>query len=345
MSKIRVIVVDDSAIVRKVMTTMLQKAGDIDVVATAPDPFVGRDLMVKHKPHVLLLDVEMPRMDGITFLYKVMQFQPLPVIMVSSLTTAGGELALEALRAGAFEVVAKPRGAYTLDDLGPELIAKIRAARHAVVRKPSPKTSQGAGVQLARITATNKIFAVGASTGGTIAFEHVLKMLPPNCPGVVCVQHMPAEFTTAYANRLDTLTPLQVKEAQDGDVVSNGKVLIAPGGRHMEIVRSGALTRVRLNDNPPVGRHRPAVDVLFDSVAKFAGRNAIGVLMTGMGADGAQGLLKMRNAGSATVAQDEASCTVFGMPHAAIELGAAEKVVSLNNIAATMVRFAEATKR
>ena len=347
--KTRVIIVDDSAIVRKVMSSLLGKESDIEVVATAPDPFVGRDKLVKHKPDVLLLDVEMPRMDGITFLRKVMEFQPLPVIMVSSLTTKGGELALEALRAGAYEVVAKPRGSYTLDNLGPELISKIRSARHARVAGPAANaraaSAPAAAPQLARAMATNKIFAGGASTGGTTAFERLLTMLPPACPGVVVVQHMPENFTRAYADRLDTLTPLHVKEAEQGDVVSAGKVLIAPGNRHMELTRSGAMYRVALNDNPRVGRHRPAVNVLFESVARNAGKNAIGVLLTGMGEDGATGLLSMREAGSATIAQDEASCVVFGMPRAAIERGAAQQVLPLDRIAGAMVTFAEVTKR
>lgn len=346
MEKIRVVVIDDSAIVRKVMTKMLQKASDIEVVATAPDPFVGRDMIVAHKPHVLLLDIEMPRMDGITFLHKVMQFQPMPVIMVSSLTVTGGELALEAIRGGAFDVVAKPRGAYTLDDLGPELILKIRAARLAKIRKPAPPMpASTVAPQLARVTATNKIFAVGASTGGTVAFEQVLRMLPANCPGVVVVQHMPVEFTKAYADRLNTITPLQVKEAEHGDSVTTGRVLIAPGGQHMELKRSGALYCVNLNSGPPVGRHRPSVDVLFNSVADNAGKNAIGVMLTGMGADGATGMKKMRDAGAATVAQDEATCTVYGMPHAAVECGAVEKILPLKSIAGAMLRFAEDTKR
>jgi two-component system, chemotaxis family, protein-glutamate methylesterase/glutaminase len=344
---IRVLVVDDSAIVRKVMTALLEKERDIQVVATAPDPFVGRDKIVEHRPDVLLLDVEMPRMDGITFLRRLMTFHPMPVIMVSSLTTKGGELALEALQAGAVDVVAKPRGAYTLDELGPELIAKIRACRFARVKAPA---AAGTGApasapQLARATATNKIFAVGASTGGTTAFEHVLRKLPANCPGVVVVQHMPEEFTRAYADRLNTLTPLQVKEAEDGETVTMGKVLIAPGNQHMELTRSGALYRVRLHQGPHVSRHRPSVNVLFDSVAQNAGKNAIGVLMTGMGDDGAAGLKRMRDAGAATIAQDEASSVVYGMPKAAVELGAAERVVALDDLASAMLRFAEETKR
>ncbi len=343
----RVIIVDDSAVVRKVMSDLLSREHDIEVVATAPDPFVGRDKLVQHKPDVLLLDVEMPRMDGITFLRKVMEFNPLPVIMVSSLTQQGGELALEALRAGAFEVVAKPRGAYTLDDLGPELVAKIRCAKHArvghAVHAPVPGPA-AAAPQLARATATNKILAVGASTGGTTAFERVLTMLPASCPGVVVVQHMPADFTRAYADRLNTLTPLHVKEAEQGDVVSAGKVLIAPGNRHMALSRSGALYRIELSDGPRVGRHRPAVNVLFESVAKNAGKNAIGVLLTGMGEDGATGLLSMLQAGCATVAQDEATCVVYGMPRAAVERGAAQKVLPLDHIAGAMMHFAESTK-
>lgn len=335
---IRVLVIDDSALVRKIMTQMLSRDPEIEVVGTAPDPFVGRDRIVELRPDVLLLDVEMPRMDGITFLSKLMEYHPMPVIMVSSITPAGSERALAALRAGALEIVSKPRGSYTLDDMAPELIAKIKAVRHARV-KPAGAMKQ-ATVPLSAANMTHRIVAIGASTGGTRALEDIVLALPPNIPGTLVVQHMPAEFTRAFAERLNGLTPLEIKEAEHGDVISPGKIVIAPGNRHLELRRSGARFTALIQDGPPVGRHRPAVDVLFRSVAEHAGTNALGILLTGMGEDGAHGLGEMRASGATTIAQDEASSVVFGMPKAAIDRDAAQQVLPLNRMAQAIAAFA-----
>ncbi len=336
---IRVLIIDDSAVVRKLLSKVLTTDPEIEVVGTAPDPFVGRDQIVLLKPDVLLLDVEMPRMDGITFLKKLMEHQPMPVLIVSSLTTKGGPLALEAMRAGAVDVIAKPRGAYTLGDLGPSLIEKIKLAKLARVRK-IVQSGVVRPPELAGLQATHRIVAIGASTGGTVALERVLAGLPANTPGTVVVQHMPEEFTRAFADRLNSISPLHVKEAEEGDVLAPGKMFIAPGNKHMVLLRSGALYRVSISTAPPVNRHRPSVDVLFESVAKNAGPNAIGVLLTGMGQDGASGLLSMRENGATTVAQDEQSCVVFGMPKAAIDIGAAQHIMPLDRVAEAIVGFA-----
>jgi two-component system, chemotaxis family, protein-glutamate methylesterase/glutaminase len=335
---IRVLLIDDSAIVRKVMTQMLSRDPEIEVVGTAPDPFVGRDKIVELTPDVLLLDVEMPRMDGITFLSKLMQHHPMPVIIVSSITPAGSDRALSALRAGALEVVSKPRGSYTLDDLAPDLIAKIKAVRHARV-KPSAPMKQPV-LQLSAADMTHRIVAIGASTGGTRALEDIVLALPPSIPGTLVVQHMPADFTRAFAERLNGLTPLQIKEAEHGDVITPGKIVIAPGNRHLELRRSGARFTTLIHDEAPVSRHRPSVDVLFASVAQHAGKNALGILLTGMGDDGARGLGEMRQSGAMTIAQDEASSVVFGMPKAAIERNAAAQVLPLDRMAQAIASFA-----
>lgn len=335
---IRVLVIDDSAVVRKILTQVLSRDPAIEVVGTAPDPFVGRDKIVALQPDVLLLDVEMPRMDGITFLGKLMQYRPMPVIIVSSITPAGSERALSALRAGALEVVSKPRGSYTLGDLAPELIEKIKAVKNARVKAAS--SIKPPLVQLSAADMTHRIVAIGASTGGTRALEEIVLALPVNIPGTLVVQHMPADFTRAFAERLNGLVPLQIKEAEDGEVISPGKIVIAPGNRHLELRRSGARFTAVVHDQPPVGRHRPSVDVLFRSVAQHAGKNALGVLLTGMGEDGASGLLEMRASGAATIAQDEESSVVFGMPRAAIERGAAQQVLPLDRMAHAIGEFA-----
>lgn len=335
---IRVLVIDDSAVVRKILTQVLSRDPAIEVVGTAPDPFVGRDKIVALQPDVLLLDVEMPRMDGITFLGKLMQYRPMPVIIVSSITPAGSERALSALRAGALEVVSKPRGSYTLGDLAPELIEKIKAVKNARVKVAS--SIKPPLVQLSAADMTHRIVAIGASTGGTRALEEIVLALPVNIPGTLVVQHMPADFTRAFAERLNGLVSLQIKEAEDGEVISPGKIVIAPGNRHLELRRSGARFTAVIHDQPPVGRHRPSVDVLFRSVAQHAGKNALGVLLTGMGEDGASGLLEMRASGAATIAQDEASSVVFGMPRAAIERGAAQQVLPLDRMAHAIGEFA-----
>lgn len=337
---IRVLVVDDSAVVRKMIKSELSKERGIDVIATAPDPYVARDKIVKLKPDVVTLDIEMPRMDGLTFLKKLMKHHPLPVIIISSLTPKGGKLAMEALANGALEVMCKPSAAYSLGDMGVQLADKIRAvARVNVARhQENPVDSSSPRPPLASkalSATTNKIIAIGASTGGTEAIKTVITAMPVNSPGIVIVQHMPAQFTTSFAERLDSLSAIRVKEAQDGDSVVNGQALLAPGNLHMLLRRSGARYYVQVKTGPMVHHQRPAVDVLFRSVATYAGANAVGIILTGMGADGAAGLLEMRNAGAHTIGQDEKSCVVYGMPKEAAKLDAVEKVVSLQNVCRT----------
>ena len=342
MKKIRVFVVDDSAIVRKIFSQELSKFSDIEVVGTAPDPFVARDKILKIKPDVVTLDIEMPRMDGLTFLKKLMRYYPLPVIMVSSLTQKGAGMTLDALENGAVEVIGKPGGSYTVGDMITQLAEKIRAAsRVRVTKKSSDKVS--APTKFERMKAlgksSNKVIAIGASTGGTEALKNVLSKMPPNSPGIMVVQHMPANITTAFAQRLNGLCQITVKEAQNNDSVNPGTALIAPGNYHMIFRRSGARYYVEIKDGPMVHHQRPAVDVLFKSTAQNAGSNSIGVILTGMGSDGAEGLLEMKRSGAKTIAQDEKSCVVFGMPNAAIKLGAADKVVSLDQVAQEIVRM------
>ncbi len=337
---VRVLIVDDSAIVRKVLAENLSHQVGIEVIGTAPDPYVARDKIVQLKPDVITLDIEMPRMDGLTFLKKLMKYYPLPVIIVSSLTPKGGKVAMEALSLGALEVVSKPSTAYSVGDMSVQLSNKIRAVAHVDVKaKMSEKDFSAPTKAVFRTRAmtatTNKIIAIGASTGGTEALKTVLMGLPLNSPGVAVVQHMPAQFTTSFAERLDSLCDLSVKEAKDGDAITNGRALIAPGNYHMLLKRSGARYYVRVKDGPMIHHQRPSVDILFNSVADYAGANAVGIILTGMGADGADGLLKMKKAGAMTLAQDEKSCVVFGMPKEAIERGAVDKVVSLDRIAQT----------
>ncbi|MGE5293346.1 MAG: protein-glutamate methylesterase/protein-glutamine glutaminase [Solirubrobacterales bacterium] len=338
---VRVLVVDDSAIVRKILTQELSRHSGIEIVGTAPDPYIARDKIIALNPDVLTLDVEMPRMDGITFLRKLMKYKPMPVIVLSSLTPQGGQTAMEALDAGAVEVMCKPGGSFSVGDVCAALVEKIKAASRARIDR-APAVSQGSGApqRLSMTETTNKIFAIGASTGGVQALTCVLSMLPANAPGTVIVQHMPAHFTTSFAQRLNGECAVSVKEAEDGDHVVPGRVLIAPGGLHMVLQRSGANYFVSLRDGPSVCHQRPSVEVLFNSVAKFAGANAIGAILTGMGDDGATGLLNMRQAGAHTVAQDEQSCVVFGMPKEAIARGGAEKIVSLGKVAETLINFA-----
>ncbi len=331
--------VDDSAIVRKVFSQELSKAPDIDVVGTAPDPYVAREKIVQLKPDVLTLDIEMPRMDGITFLKKLMKYYPLPVIIVSSLTTKGSQLALEALSIGALEVISKPHSAYSVEDMSLQLIEKIRAVYGISVTAPLP--NQNIPASSSRIPGSNalaatthKIIAIGASTGGTEAIKKVITRFPVNTPGVVIVQHMPATFTTSFAQRLDSMCHMTVKEAEDGETVTNGKVLIAPGNYHMLLKRSGARYYVQVKTGPMVHHQRPAVDVLFKSVAINVGANALGIILTGMGHDGAAGMLTMKKAGAINIAQDEASSVVYGMPNEAVKLGGVDHIVHIDNIAA-----------
>jgi len=338
---IKVLVVDDSAIVRKVLSDELAKDPQIEIVGTAPDPFIARDKILQLHPDILTLDVEMPKMDGITFLRKLMASKPMPVIVLSSLTPQGGKVAMEALEAGAVEVMCKPGASYSVGDACSELTSIIKVAAKVRVQKRQENsvTSGGSGSRLAMTETTNKIFAIGASTGGVNALTNVLPRLPANAPGTLVVQHMPAQFTTSFAERLNGLCQMQVKEAANGDTVIPGRVLIAPGGFHMMLQRSGANYHVTVKDGPKVCRQKPSVEVMMNSVAKFAGANAVGAMLTGMGNDGAVGLLNMRNAGAHTLAQDEASCTVFGMPKEAINTGAAEKIVSLDDVAKAMIDF------
>jgi len=338
---VKVLIVDDSAIVRKILSQELSRHSGIEIVGTAPDPFIARDKIVALNPDVLTLDVEMPRMDGITFLRKLMKHHPMPVIVLSSLTPQGGQTAMEALDAGAVEVMCKPGGSFSGGDVCTVLVDKIKAASRARIdRTPTVTHSGGATQRLSMAETTNKIFAIGASTGGVQALTCVLSMLPANAPGTVIVQHMPAHFTTSFAQRLNNECAVSVKEAEDGDHVVPGRVLIAPGGLHMLLQRSGANYFVTLRDGPQVCHQRPSVEVLFNSVAKFAGANAIGAILTGMGDDGATGLLNMRQAGAHTIAQDEQSCVVFGMPKEAIARGGAERIVPLGKVAETLINFA-----
>jgi two-component system chemotaxis response regulator CheB len=343
--KIKVLVVDDSAIVRKVLSEQLSRQRGIEVVGTAPDPYVARAKIVRLKPDVITLDIEMPRMDGMMFLKKLMQYYPLPVIIVSSLSPEGGKLALEALSLGALEVISKPGEAYSVGDMGMQLAEKIRAVYGAKLKpvnfRMAERPAEGVIESKALSTTTHKIIAVGASTGGTEAIKQVLVRLPRNTPGVVVVQHMPAQFTTSFAERLNELCPMNVKEAVNGDTVTTGQVLIAPGNYHMLLKRSGARYYVEVKTGPMVHYQRPAVDVLFKSVARYAGANAVGIILTGMGKDGAAGMLDMKKAGAVNIAQDERSCVVFGMPKEAIAAGAVDYVQDIHTIAGKAVSILE----
>jgi len=333
---IKVLVVDDSAVVRKVFKEQLNRQKGIMVIDTAPDPYVARDKIIKLNPDVLTLDIEMPRMDGITFLKKLMKYYPLPVIIVSSLTTKGSKLAMQALSIGALEVISKPNAAYSVGDMSVQLAEKIRAVHGAKLKKrrvDQPSRTFIGKAPLALAETTNKVIAIGASTGGTEAIKKVLMSMPQNSPGMVVVQHMPAQFTTSFAERLNELCQVNVKEARNGDMVTNGSVLIAPGNYHMLLKRSGARYYVAVKTGPLVHYQRPAVDILFRSVARYAGANALGILLTGMGKDGAQGLLEMKKAGAVTIAQDEPSSVVYGMPKEAKQIGAVDYVEDILNIA------------
>lgn len=342
---IKVLIIDDSAMVRKVFEQELSKDPEIEVVGTAPDPIVGRDKIVYLKPDVITLDIEMPRMDGLTFLEKLMKHYPLPVVVVSSLAKKGGDVALKAMELGAVEVISKPGTAYSVGDMSEQLIEKVKAASKVKVFKtvsnPSHSSSNNASLAAMRVQTTSKIIAIGASTGGTDALREVISRLPANAPPVVVVQHMPQNFTKAFADRLNEICQVQVKEATDGEYLSIGKVLIAPGNQHMEIRRSGINYYVTLFDGPMMFHQRPAVEILFNSVAHYAGKNAVGAILTGMGKDGAQGLLNMRQAGAHTIAQDEKTCIVFGMPKEAIDIGAAQVVKPLQQITQTILDFCD----
>ncbi len=344
MKKTRVLIVDDSAVVRKVMTEILTSDPSIEVVGTAPDPVVAWEKIQKLQPDMLTLDVEMPRMDGLTFLDKLMRARPMPVLMVSSLTEKGAETTLRALELGAIDFVTKPKidVAHGTAEMSGEIVTKVKVVAGARVRKRAEIQAAAAVPEpppCALPAATDKVIAVGASTGGTEALREFLCGLPADAPPVVVVQHMPPGFTSSFAKRLDSLCRVRVSEARDGDRLLRGHALLAPGDLQTEIRRSGGETFVRVHPGERVNHHRPSVDVLFHSCARHLGRNAAGVILTGMGADGARGLLAMRQAGARTVAQDEATSIVFGMPREAIALGAVEEVVPISQAAATVLRM------
>ncbi len=331
---IRVLIVDDSATARAVLSDILSGDPMIEVVGTASDAYIARDKIVELRPDVVCLDVEMPRMDGITFLKRLMHYMPIPVIMVSSLTQAGAKTTLEALESGAVDFVPKPHSHIYdgKDEMRDELISKIKIASRVKVKQHILRNITQANTT-SLVETTNKILAIGASTGGTEALKDVLMGLPRNAPGTIVVQHMPANFTGPFAERLNSLCAMEVREARNGDSITPGLVLIAPGDYHIVVRRSGARYYVEIGSGEKISGHRPSADVLLNSVAKIAGSNAIGVILTGMGGDGAKGLLAMRNAGARTIGQDEASCVVYGMPKVAYELGAVENQLPLSKIA------------
>ncbi len=347
--KIRVLVVDDSAVVRQTMEEVLSSDHEIEVMGTASDPYIAADKIAREIPDVITLDIEMPRMDGITFLHKIMTQHPLPVVICSSLTDAGSETAIKALEYGALDIITKPKlGAKLfLEESKVRICDSVKAAAHAKLRvRNLPLTEQPLPPKLtadailakpkpgseAMLKTTDKVVVVGASTGGTEALTDFLEAMPLDAPGIVIVQHMPEHFTRAFANRLDSVCQISVKEAENNDTILRGRALIAAGNRHLLLKRSGARYYVEIKDGPLVSRHRPSVDVLFRSAARYAGKNCIGVIMTGMGDDGAKGMLEMKEAGAFTIAQDEESCVVFGMPKKAVELNAVDKIVPLKNI-------------
>jgi len=358
MDKIKVLIVDDSALVRQTLVAILESDPMIEIIGVAADPYIAVERIKECKPDVITLDIEMPRMDGLTFLKKLMSQHPIPVVVISTLTEKGTDSALLALEYGAVEVIAKPKvnTKTLLEQSKIELCGKVKAAAQALIRKRAatsssisgsssdgvePKLSADAVLSKAKyaslVQTTESVIAIGASTGGTEALRVVLEEFPADSPGIVVVQHMPEMFTKQFAKRLNELCKVTVKEAENGDKVIRGQVLIAPGGKHMMVKRSGAIYHVEIIDGPLVNRHRPSVDVLFRSVARYAGKNAVGAILTGMGDDGAIGLLEMKEAGAYTVAQDEKTCVVFGMPKEAIKLGGVEKIVPLSEVTKTLL--------
>lgn len=346
---IKVLVVDDSALIRNLLKEIIEQQRDMVCVGTAPDPLAAREMIKALEPDVLTLDVEMPKMDGLEFLEKIMRLRPMPVLMISTMTEAGSEITLKALELGAVDYIAKPKLdiVKSLQGYADEIAEKIRMAATAKVRKRSmpaavPPSNNADAVLLPKaaglLGSTEKILAIGASTGGTEAIKEVLMHMPPDSPGIVIAQHMPEQFTAAFARRLDGLCRLSVKEAEDGDRILPGHAYVAPGHSHLVLVRRGANYVATLNQGPEVNRHRPSVDVLFRSVANAAGKNAVAMILTGMGKDGAAGLLELRQAGAYTFAQDEASCVVFGMPKEAIAYGGVDEILPLKDIAGRVVQ-------
>jgi len=352
--KIRVLIVDDSAVVRQTLSQIISTDPQLEVMATAADPYFAAKKIAEEVPDVITLDIEMPRMDGITFLKKIMSQHPIPVVIISSLTEKGTQTALKALELGAVDIITKPQlnTKTFIEESSIRICDAVKAAAHARVqrkriateiRSVEPKLTAdvvlpASGPNLSMIKTTEYIIAVGASTGGTEALTTFLQAMPIDTPGIVIVQHMPEKFTTSFAARLNDICKITVKEAENGDSVIRGRALIAPGNYHMLLKRSGAKYYVEVREGPLVNRHRPSVDVLFRSAARYAGANAVGVIMTGMGGDGAQGLLEMKQAGAKTVAQDEKTCVVFGMPKEAIKLGAVDKILPLDAIAPYVIK-------
>ena len=339
---INVLLVDDSAVIRRMFARVLTAHKDIRIVGEAPDPYIARDLIVEKKPDVMVLDIEMPRMDGLTFLRRLMQHYPMPVVVCSTLTVRGGEVAMEAMDAGALGVVCKPSQDYNLAAMSPELVAAVRSAAVAKVRPRAATPPPPPRPERALRMPGRGIVAIGASTGGTVAIENILRALPENAPPTVIVQHMPAYMTPLFAERLSKMSRMRAREAKDGDALETGLALVAPGGKHLLVERRPNGLFARVKDGPAVNGHRPSADVLFTSVARAVGRAAVGIILTGMGKDGARGLLDMRNSGAHTVAQDESSCVVYGMPKAAVDIGAAAEVAELSAIPSRLVRLAEA---
>jgi two-component system chemotaxis response regulator CheB len=338
--KIRVLIVDDSALIRQLLSEMVDSQPDMQTVGTASDPVVAREMVRSLDPDVITLDVEMPRMDGLEFLERLMRLRPTPVLMVSTLTEQGSDITMRALELGAVDFVTKPkldivRG---MGEYVEEIADKIRAASRARIKRGVRPPARALPPIGGRLTSTEKLIVVGASTGGTEAIKDLLVALPPDCPGILIAQHMPEGFTTSFAKRLDSLSRLSVKEAQDGERVLPGHAYIAPGHSHLLLKRSGANYVAQLSQAAPVNRHRPSVDVLFRSVAEHAGANSMGVILTGMGRDGAQGMLELHRAGAYTFAQDEESCVVFGMPREAIALGGVDEVAPMSEMAVRLLR-------
>ncbi|MBV1776714.1 chemotaxis response regulator protein-glutamate methylesterase [Burkholderiaceae bacterium DAT-1] len=347
MNKIKVAIVDDSALIRHLLSEIVNRTEDMEVVGTAADPHIARELIRNTNPDVVTLDIEMPHMDGLAFLEKIMRLRPMPVIMISTLTEAGSEAAIRAFELGAFDVIAKPKADVVrgIEAYADDLVDKIRAAAKVKPKKliapiPAKQLSEDSAQQKRarpRLASSDTIIAIGSSTGGTEALRTVMEGMPADSPAILMTQHMPEAFTKSFARRLDGISRLSVKEAEHGDVVIPGHGYLAPGHSHMLIVRKNGQYVIQLSDAEPVNRHRPSVDVLFDSVAKCAGKHALGVILTGMGKDGARGMLEMHKAGAWTVAQDEASCVVFGMPREAIQLGGVTEVEPLTKIAGVLI--------
>ncbi|GMQ84103.1 MAG: chemotaxis response regulator protein-glutamate methylesterase [Gammaproteobacteria bacterium] len=347
--KIRVLVVDDSALVRKMLTEMLQQDPMIEVVGVAHDPFMAREKIKQLNPDVLTLDVEMPKMDGVTFLRNLMRLRPMPVVMVSTLTQKGSEITLDALELGAVDFVSKPTVdiAHALGDYAEEIVAKIKVAAKARVRELKPVSERHSAdavlpaIRPGHYKTTDQLIALGASTGGTEAIREVLEVMPADSPAMVITQHIPEAFSKPFAERMNRCSQMSVTEAGDGEQIVPGHVYIAPGDRHLLVVRDGARFRCKLSDGPPVNRHRPSVDVMFRSVAQNIGPNAIGVILTGMGADGAKGMQEMKETGAHTIAQDEKTSVVWGMPGVAVELGCVDDIVPLCGVARKIYKTLE----